>query len=452
MSGTIDGFNRKIRNVTICSLQLLFFLSIAFLAKARQTQTVTSSKELTSALSTAGPGSRIEIKQGTYSNWGMVVSVSGTKEKPIVISGSENRKTAFSGDGTAQSFFTITGDHVYLENLVFEEIKFTRSIVRLVESEGSAISNCVFRNNQALRQWSYMISIAGNGKSNEIRNSHFEKIIDAVLIQVSVSGLRRVNPERSNTLIKQEKEKQNFDPENPVDLTTDIFPIGTKIHHNLFTDIPRVQWNNGGECIQVGQYQNRIGEAMTMTEVFENKFIRYNGEGEIISNKSSGNSYYNNYFEDCEGSLVIRGGHDCKIFGNVFRGGAGGFRIYGTGHEVYENTIEGTKRGILLGYGTGRGKELTFYTAVENCTIRNNRIINSEVSGIYVGYGKGIKWHHVSDGASIGKVQNVAPQSNFIFNNLIVGPPEKAIIINGAPDNKVRDNTLTRIQKLNNQQ
>jgi hypothetical protein len=293
-----------------------------------------------------------------------------------------------------------------------------------------------------------MVSIGENGISNEIRYSHFENIVDAVLVQVSVRGLQKDNSSRGNPPSGQKKEKKLFDPENPVDLTTDIFPIGTKIHHNKFIDIPQVQWENGGECIQVGQYQNRIGEAMTMTEVFENEFIRYNGEGEIISNKSSGNRYYNNYFEDCGGSLVIRGGHDCKIFGNVFRGGVGGLRIYGTGHEVYENKIEGTEKGILLGYGTGRGYELTFYTAVENCTIRNNKIINSKEVGIYVGYGKGGQWHHVSDGATIGKIQNIAPQNNSIFDNLIVGPFEKAIIIDGAPENKVGNNTLTRIQKL----
>src|SRR5665811_202851 len=95
-------------------------------------------------------------------------------------------------------FFEVTGDHVFLENLVFEEIKFSRSIIRVVGSEGSLISNCVFRNNQALKQWSYMISIAGNGKANEIRYSHFENIVDAVLIQIRVQGLRKDNQAGSN--------------------------------------------------------------------------------------------------------------------------------------------------------------------------------------------------------------------------------------------------------------
>src|SRR5690606_1410643 len=110
---------------------------------------------------------------------------------------------------------------------------------------------------------------------------------------------------------------------------------------------------------------------------------------------------------------------------------------------------EGTERGILLGYGTGRRDELTFYTAVENCIIRDNKIINSKVYAIYVGHSKGIKWHHVNDRVSIGKVQDIPPRSNLIFDNLIVGAYDKGIIVDGAPDNEIRDNTLTRIIKLN---
>ena len=433
--------NGKIGCLVLC------FLCYGYLVEAQQQQqTVGSSEELIQALSKATPG-KIHIAPGSYSNWGVTIKASGTKESPLVISGDENGGTFFSGDGTDQSFFTIEGDYVRLENIVFKDIEFSRSIVRLMDSEGSAVSNSVFRDSRALRQWTYMVAVTGNGKDNEISYNHFENIRDAVLVQISIRGLRKESPYRAAG-INEVPKKKGFDPENPIDFTRDIFPVGTKIHHNVFMDIPKIRWNNGGEAIQVGQYQNLAGEAMTMTEVFENRFIRYHGEGEVISNKSSGNSYYNNYFEDCGGSLVIRGGHDCKVYGNEFRGGLGGLRIYGTGHEIYDNLLEGTEQGILLGYGTGRGADLTFYTAVENCTIRNNRIINSKMHGIHLGQGQGVEWHHVSDRASIGKVQNIAPRGNAIFDNVIVGPLDKSIVIDNAPDNEVRDNELIRIQKI----
>lgn len=441
---TIKG-KLKSKSTFIFSLTVVLLYLVGFNTYGQQI--VTSSEQMSIALSHAKPGAHIQIGPGTFSNWGVTVSKSGTKENPIIISGTENMETVFSGDGTSQTFFLITGDHVYLENVVFENIKFNKSIVRLVGSEGGVLSNCIFRNNQALSQMTYMISVADNGRSNEIRYSHFENILDAVLVQISVRGLRKENPHGEKTPIEK---KKGWDPKHPIDFTTDLFPIGTKIHHNIFQDIPKVQWNNGGECIQVGQYQNLAGEAVTKTEVYENKFIRYNGEGEIISNKSSGNSYYNNYFEDCGGSLVIRGGHDCKVFGNEFHGGVGGVRIYGTGHEIFDNLIEGTERGILLGYGTGRGHELTFYSAVENCTIRNNKIIHSKFYAIYVGHSKGVNWQHLGDRISIGKIQDIPPSSNLIYDNLIVGPFDKAIVIDGAPENEIRDNTLTRIQKLKN--
>lgn len=419
-------------------------LCYGFLAKAQQT--VNSPEELAHALSQTAPG-QILIGPGSYVNWGVTVKASGTKENPIIIRGDENGGTVFSGDGTQQSFFTIEGDYVLLENIVFKDIKFTRSIVRIRDADGSAVSKCVFKDNQALRQWCYMVSVSGNGEGNEISYNRFDNIQDAVLVQISVQGLQKENPYKVAGL-REIPKKEGFDPMNPIDFAEDIFPTKTKIHHNVFIDIPKIRWDNGGEAIQVGQYQNLAGEARTMAEIFENQFVRYHGEGEIISNKSSGNSYYNNYFEDCGGSLVIRGGHDCKVYGNEFQGGVGGLRIYGTGHEIYDNLLEGTERGILLGYGTGRGKELTFYTAVENCTVHNNRIINSGTYAIHLGQGKGIEWSHISDRATIGKVQNIAPAGNAIFNNLIVGPLERSIFVNQASDNEVRDNELLRIQKI----
>src|SRR5690606_18829515 len=135
----------------------------------------------------------------------------------------------------------------------------------------------------------------------------------------------------------------------------------------------------------------------------------------------------NNYFEDCGGSLVLRGGNNCRIYRNEFQGGVGGIRVYGTGHEIFENIIEGTERGILLGYGTGRKDELTFYAAVEDCIIRDNKIINSTMCAIYVGHGKGVQWQHIDDKATIGKIQNIPPRGNQIFDNLIVGAFNKAI-------------------------
>ena len=52
-----------------------------------------------------------------------------------------------------------------------------------------------------------------------------------------------------------------------------------------------------------------------------------NGEPEVISNKSSNNIYRKNYFEDCDGELVMRGGHDCVIDSNVIKGGNSGIRV-----------------------------------------------------------------------------------------------------------------------------
>jgi poly(beta-D-mannuronate) lyase len=82
-------------------------------------------------------------------------------------------------------------------------------------------------------------------------------------------------------------------------------PVDNRIVENCFRKIPS---GNGRETIQVGQNQRDWGHVEPKTIVERNRFLRCDGEIEIISNKSSRNSYRNNLFKDCKGELVMRGG------------------------------------------------------------------------------------------------------------------------------------------------
>jgi hypothetical protein len=106
------------------------------------------------------------------------------------------------------------------------------------------------------------------------------------------------------------------------------------IANNNFSDKKKVRWSNsnGGECVQDWAGSNFIRNYPVKTTVRDNRFIRCNGEPEVISNKSSNNLYKRNYFENCDGELVMRGGHDCVIDSNVIKGGNSGIRVNGTGH------------------------------------------------------------------------------------------------------------------------
>src|SRR5690554_4619511 len=90
----------------------LFLFCCANMFVAKGQEKVTTAEQLEKALNHAGPGTHIVIGPGTYENWSVTISRSGTKENPLVISGAPNGQTVFSGDGGSKSFFSITGDYV----------------------------------------------------------------------------------------------------------------------------------------------------------------------------------------------------------------------------------------------------------------------------------------------------------------------------------------------------
>ena len=132
----------------------------------------------------------------------------------------------------------------------------------------------------------------------------------------------------------------------------------------------------------------------------------------------------------------MRGGHDCVVRGNIFVGCKRGIRLSGTGHKVFNNKIENAITGITLSYGTGKGSEVTNYTAVENCHVYDNKILNPTRYGIHVG---GSKYNVYPKRPAVGEgtFQNIAPRNNRIINNEIVGKPEKSIFIDEAPANEL---------------
>ncbi|TDE10844.1 hypothetical protein E0F88_27620 [Dyadobacter psychrotolerans] len=192
------------------------------------------------------------------------------------------------------------------------------------------------------------------------------------------------------------------------------------IDHNVFSDKNRVSWKgaNGGECVQVGQEPVLLGTLKAFTVVRENRFVRCNGESEIVSNKSSSNTYSKNYFQDNHGELVMRGGHDCLIDSNTFASGTGGIRINGTNHTITNNTLQGMPTAIRFMYGMSKGKSETgFYVAASDCLVKNNRISNVS-TGILIGDSKNADWTGKFDTSKYPSrvMQDIAP-----FNITLAG-------------------------------
>jgi len=79
------------------------------------------------------------------------------------------------------------------------------------------------------------------------------------------------------------------------------------IDHNQFLDAKR-NVTNGGEPIQIGGNAFLNGQIAANTTVEYNLFERADGDFEIISVKSSGNTIRYNKFIECDGALWLRGG------------------------------------------------------------------------------------------------------------------------------------------------
>jgi hypothetical protein len=370
-------------------------------------------KAFNTDLKKAGPGDTIFISAGTFKNWEAIINVSGADNNPVVISGSNKALTVFSDTITGNPFFRIKGQYIELTNIEFSNTTFRYPIVVLDSCSNSGISNCIFRNNTAMKQFNHMVSISGNGSSNHIVNCTFDNIADGQLVSVRIG---------------------------------ETYPTKTRIANNTFMNIPKNKFGNGAESVQVGQDGVNYGPARSEVIVENNKFIRCNGEAEVISNKSSGNIYRNNHFEDCEGAIVMRGGHECEIYGNKFLGGLAGVRLSGTRHHVCNNEINNTVVGIILLYGSGVEYEPAYYTAVSQCTIEDNIIFAPKECGIKIGDKKGVTRpiNNTGKHAMLDPVLRhiYPPVNNKFISNTITAEKGKHFIIDDAPDNLFENNIL----------
>ena len=354
---------------------------------------VTSETELQTAVNQAKPGDEIVIANGLYSDWDITVPCKGTEEAPITIRAQSPQGVTLTDEST----FKVSGAYIIIRDIRFEDCRLLDSCVLLDSALNVRVTACVF---EGAFGRAPVIGVKGHSVGCRIDHCKFIKP-EARSIQISVRG------EKS--------------------------PMRTRIDHNLFQDVPPIPAGNGRETIQIGQSQPKWGWFSPMTIVENNTFLRCDGEIEIISNKSSRNTYRNNLFKDCKGELVMRGASHCTIEGNRFENCTGGVRLSGTHHRVENNLIINSQKiGIQLRYGMT--KELGgHYQAVSNCLIKNNTVINSGSVGLYVGTSRN------RDAGEKG-ISTIAPFNNQIVNNIVIGNQGDIVKIDHAPDNMIVDN------------
>ncbi len=377
----------------IKKLSFLFFVSIAtFQFTMANSYPVRSLQEFKSVVNKLAPGDEVIIENGNYSEWSVQISNSGTKEKPIRIKSATAGKVVFTGS-VNETIFKVTGSYVIFSGLSFKDciVQKGATLIEFSNANSDRLLNCQFTKNTVKSQFTPLVVVSGNGRENTIKDCSFISNVDNQDVQVKI--------------------------------TKESCPQFTLIEGNNFRDKGKVSWanGNGGECVQIGQDPVLLGAKVANTTVRNNVFSKCDGENEVISNKSSSNLYENNTFLSCDGELVMRGGHDCIIKGNTFKGGTGGIRINGTGHQVVNNKISDIKTAIRLMYGMAKGKDnIGFYIAASNCTINRNQIVNATI-GILVGDSKNADWTGKFDTKRYPSpvMQSIAPFDNKIEGNQI---------------------------------
>jgi poly(beta-D-mannuronate) lyase len=375
-------------------------------AVSAKSYTVRTRQQFNTVAATMQLGDAIIIANGTYTGWAATILTAGTAAQPITIKAETVGKVIFTGSST-ETVFKLTGKYITICGITFAGCNLAKAgkqsgvLVEMYNTIQCRLTQCNFTRNEVTTQYTPLVIVSGKGQNNRVDHCSFISNINNQEVQVKV--------------------------------TKEECPQYTLIDHNEFKDKAKVTWSNsnGGECVQIGQDPVLLGTAAPFTTVRNNYFVKCNGEPEVISNKCSGNKYIRNLFEDCEGELVMRGGHNCLIDSNLISGGTGGIRVNGTGHILTHNQISKVKTGIRLMYGMGSGKqEIGFYIAAANCTVTNNTIKNC-TTAILIGDSKNADWAGKFDTKRYPSrtIQDVAPVDNIIADNTFI-EDEATVVIN----------------------
>jgi hypothetical protein len=368
---------------------------------------VSTISALQSRINSAIAGDLIILTNGVYTTTGAItINKQGTSQHPIVISadtigGAEIRGSAsFILSGPA-AFVTVRG------------FRLTHAIGTVQAQAGT--DHCRFTRN--------VFQLTGEGRYLLVSGDDCE--VD------------------HNTFQNKSTAGQMFSIHGP---GSSGMAQRTWVHHNLFQNFSSIG-GNGGETLQIGLSGKSLTDAHTLVE--NNLFVNCNGENEMISNKSSSNTYrYNTFRDSASGELTLRHGNDCVVHSNFFISSAG-LRFFGDDHQIYSNYFEECDPGIQVGNGDGEvadGAPLTSHDRPDRVRVSFNTLINNNRSVIMPGRTNGL-------GATALVFSNNIIQTDS-GNILTLGGPspnarfEGNIVFGSAPNDDMPSSGARRVNPL----
>lgn len=279
---------------------------------------VKDKSELIKAISSAVPGNTIILKNGVWTDIEIVFEASGTEEKPISLKAETSGKVFIEG----LSNLKLAGQYLAVQGLVFrngytpvsEVISYRKNKENVCNH--CRVTSCVVDNFNNPERYDEDLWVAIYGKNNRFDHNN-------------LTGKRNQGVTLAVRLDTEASRDNNH-----------------QIDHNYFGPRP-ILGSNGGETIRIGTSHFSLTNSKTIVE--DNYFDRCNGEHEIISNKSCQNTFRNNTFYECQGTLTMRHGNETLVENNFFFGNGkpntGGIRIINEKQTVQNNYCEG-----LTGY------------------------------------------------------------------------------------------------------
>lgn len=386
----------------------LIVLAFALLSCKEKKQVkilVSTAYELNEAIANALPGDDIVMANGTWSDVKIKFYGIGTKEKPIQLRAETAGEVLING----QSFLHLGGQYLIVNGLYFKN-GFTpeSSIIRYKIGQDSTAFNSIVKN----------CAIEGFTKPNRLTNDHWVEFFG-----------------QHNTLSHCYISGKSNDGE-----TIRVFHTGnenTSNYHQIVNNYFGPRPRKGGpraETIRIGDSKTSMSSGFV--NVANNYFERCNGEVEIISDKTNFNSFKNNIFYKCEGSLVLRHGSFTKVDSNIFIGGDdsnfyGGIRVVSTGHWITNNyfyKIKGSKFRSPLAVMNGIPMSpINRYKQVTDIVVAYNTWIDCK-SPWQIGVGQN---KASADVLPRYEIRSAPPIRSVIANNLIYNTtPDEAVIVN----------------------
>ncbi|KAA3658464.1 MAG: DUF5123 domain-containing protein [Calditrichaeota bacterium] len=375
-----------------------FVLLVLFVATSQLTATdyfVHNTSEINNALPQLQPGDTVTMANGLWSSVTIVFEGEGTETNPITLRAQTPGQVVISGNSKLQ----IGGSWMVVDGLRFLDGTTTDShVIRFRTSgKGSAkhcrLTNTSIENYSPENDGDEFKWVSLYGQYNRVDHCFFSgKTNEGALLVV----------------------------------WGDAEPDYHLIDNNYFGNRPPLG-RNGAEIIRVGTSEWSMHDSKTIVEW--NYFERCNGEIEIISNKMGDNVFRHNTFFDNAGMLTLRHGNRSQIYGNFFFGNqnsqAGGVRIIGEDHKVYNNyfqDLHGSEWRSAITFMNGvPDSPLNRYFQVKRALVAFNTFVDCKSA--------------IAIGAGVDSELTLPPLDCTIANNALISEGETVITQFDTPIN-----------------